>query len=113
MPRISPSEPSDQMCLFSEAPANPSASRAAVSDWMIRAATWPSEPWQLLTDLNPVGSFLRMCPVYCRAPRDATLGFSCEAWMNSGIVAHGQCWTHNTLAWRNGASACFLSEVLE
>src|SRR5262245_44860723 len=103
----------DQMSLFSEAPVSHSASQAAVSDWMIRAATWRSSPWEFLTDLNPVGSFLRVCPVFSRPPKDETSGFSCEQWMNSGILAAGQCWTHNTSVWRNGASACSLSDVLE
>src|SRR5262245_42741301 len=103
----------DQMSLFSEAPANPSASQDAVSDWMTRAATWPSSPWELLLELNPVGSFSRTCPVYCHPPKDETSGFSCEQWMNSGILARGECWTRNTSEWRSGASVCFLSDVLE
>ena len=102
-----------QMSLFSEAHANPTASPASVSAWMIRAATWRSSPWELLTDLNPIGSSSRMCPVSCLPPKDETLGFSCERWMNSGILARGQAWTHNGSEWRSGASACSLSDILE
>ncbi len=62
----------------SEAPASPSASQGDVLDWMIRVATWPSTPWELLTNLDPVGSSLRMCPAYCPLATDETLGFSSE-----------------------------------
>ena len=102
-----------QMFWSLDRPANPTASQESVSAWMIRAATWSSSPWELLRDLNPVGSYSRMSPVFCHPPKDETSGFSCEQWMNSGILAHGQAWTRNTVAWRSGGTACSLSEILE
>src|ERR1043166_489478 len=127
-----PNEPAKspgQTFLFSEAPVRISASPGAVSDWMVRAATWPSLPSLLLAGLDRDGSCSRMFPVSCpigqvgrnvRLSRDQKLKVSKTAtsrpssaqWMNSGILAHGQAWTRNFLDWRSGATVCSLSAIL-
>lgn len=124
-------EPSQgQMFLFSDHPASPTASPESVLAWMIRAATWPSQPFELLRDLNPVGSSSRMYPAcfpagpvkrtarFRREPngtakRIRILSPSSVSWMNSGILAHGVCSTLSTAEWRSGATACYLPDILE
>ena len=36
-----------------------------------------------------------------------------KSYLTSGMVLHGQCLMLNSSTWRNGASVCFLSDVLE
>lgn len=38
---------------------------------------------------------------------------SCQRWMRSGMVWHGEYWMRSFSAWPNAASVCFLLEVLE
>ncbi len=110
------SEPNDTDQLtfsYLEAPASPSPSPESASAWMTRAATWRSSPWELLLHLLRLGSSLRTSLDSCHRESDGTLAPSLGRWMTSGILARGQCWTLNGLAWRNGGSACSLSDILE
>lgn len=38
---------------------------------------------------------------------------SCQRWMRSGMVWHGECWMRSFSAWPKDASVCSLLEVLE
>ena len=130
----------DQLSMFSslEAPARDSALPGDVSAWMTRAATWRSTPLELCATLLRPGSSLRtslVCfplgvalrkvrqewkmdsktgePGCVNSSSQVTSPSSFNGFRTSGILAPGQCWMLNTSAWRSGASACSLSDILE
>ena len=59
------------------------------------------------------GSLLRMSPDFYPRTVEQTSPSSSTPWKNSGIASGGRYWTHNSLASRNAAAACSLSQVLE
>lgn len=85
----------DPMSSSLEVPVSPSALRASVGAWMIRAATWPSSPYELLHALSPHGSSSRMFPAFYPQPQDATSDDGSTPWEASGIRAPGGCWTRS------------------
>ena len=103
-----------QLTFLSEAPpARASVSQDSEKGWTIRAVTWPSDFFSLLTEHAPVGWFGRTCPASCHRTEDGTLAPSSEGWRNSGMGGPTESWTLNTLEFHSGAVASSLSDILE
>ena len=122
-----------QLSMFSleEHPVNPSPSPAAVSAWMIRVATWPSDFFSLLAQYAPVGCFgktslvsvprgpAQIRPVIWSRDSDGNLqkqvisDASWKPWGNSGMGSPTEVLTLNTSTWPSDASGCSLLDVLE
>lgn len=109
-------EPSstDQLTFLSpEAPVSHSASPENVSDWMTRAATWPSSLCEFVSSYSPAGSSSKMSLVCLAAAEGTTSLPSSTKWKSAGIRARGESWTLNMPEWHSDAVACLLSATLE
>lgn len=98
---------------------------------LILEADYSSKQNKLQTGQAQGSPWLRTSPVFSAAMKDATLLQWLESWLGISLtfremvgelpVLHldrkdsssGQYWTRNTSTWRNGGSACLLSEILE
>ena len=112
-PRSRPETMSQLTFLSEEHPANRSASRASVADWMTRAATWPSSSFAWLADFGPVGWFSRTCPDSCRTTMGGILEPSSGQWRNAGMGGPTASLTLNLPECHSGAVASSLSDILE
>jgi len=79
----------------------------------ILEAIYPSPICEWLIGSVLDGQSGKMSPVYCHPMADGTLVPSSGRWLNSGIAAHGECWTLKTSESHSGAEECFLSDVLQ
>jgi hypothetical protein len=94
--------------------------RAKTHPWQESAKAWLEREQDsggssiaFLQSLSLASASSKTCPA-CLALMEGEISSSLfEGWRNSGIASRGQCWTLNTVEWRNGATACSLSEVLE
>ena len=94
-------------------PVSPSASPESVSDWMTRAATWPSSLSEFVSSYSPAGSYSKTSPVCLVATEGTTSLPSSTKWKSAGIRARGVSWTLNMPEWHSDAVACLLSDTLE
>ena len=103
----------EMISLWEERRANRSRWQGYAKDWKILAATsrLPFATW--FAAHVPDGLSGKMYPEPCRREEDGTLVPSSGRWQNSGTVSPGECWTLNTSEFHSGASASFLSDVLE
>ena len=99
--------------LSPEAPANHSASRESVSDWMTRVATSPLSPLEFVSSYAHAGSSLKTSPVCLPAEGGTTSLPSSTKWKNAGLRARGESWTLSKKEWHSDAVACLLSDTLE
>lgn len=60
-----------------------------------------------------VGLSGRTCQERSQASGGGLIASSCQRWMRSGMVWHGECWMRSFSAWPKDASVCSLLEVLE
>jgi hypothetical protein len=93
--------------------ASRSASPESGSDWMTRAATWPSSPFALLDEFGPVGWFSRTSPASCRVTEDGILAPSSGSWANAGMGSPTEFLTLSISEFHSGAVASSLSDILE
>ena len=102
----------DQLTLLlAVAPANRSASQEIERAWAVNLVSC-SNISELYERFARVGFCGRTCPAYYRRETTHSVYYS-DSWNNSGIVLHGECLTLNSSVWHSGASACFLSDILE
>lgn len=80
---------------------------------MIRAATCSESFSRWLTAIAPAGFYGRTSPEFVQATTEGHLVPSSGAWANSGMGTRGQALMLSTEGWRNGATVCSLSDVLE
>lgn len=105
----------DQLSMFfaAEPPASPTALLDSEREFMIRAVRCSESFSKWLRDMAPVGLFGRTSPEFVRATTGEPLEPCSGVWANSGMGTRGQALMLSTEAWRNGASVCSLSDILE
>ncbi len=85
----------------------------AVLDWLENEADSGGSSIELLRNFVHNGLLLKMSPAFCHPMGEETWVPSSGRWGNSGMGGPTQALTLNTLVWRNDASVCSLSDVLE
>src|SRR5581483_5772567 len=110
----SPSQNTSELTLFAgDFRARTYPWQASARAWLEREADSGMSSIELLESLRRAGASSKTFPDFFPLTEEGISSPLFEGWRNSGIASRGQCWTANTREWRNGASVCSLSEVLE
>ena len=96
-----------------ELPASHSVSQDSEEVLAIAEETSHSHICEWLINYVLDGQSGKTSLVSCHQEEDGTLVPSSGRWQNSGIAAHGECWTLKTLESPRDADECFLSDVLQ
>lgn len=83
------------------------------AEWMTDAASCHCDSVRLWLTATRDGSFGKTYHTPLTSTEERRLPASFDGWMNSGISAHGECWTLNTSEWPNDVDVCLLSQVID
>lgn len=100
-------------CLSEERHASRFLFKESDVEWMTDAANCPCDSVRLWIAATRDGSYGRTSRTLLTSTEGRHLPQSFAGWMNSGISAHGECWTLNTSESPSDVAESFLSQVID